>query len=446
MGRRLEIGVALALTLWLLLVAPLGLFMGIAGAGLRALFTAPRLDATGDAALATLRSLFIIAPIVFAFARARRHRLLWAPLVVPPLLMALAVAPHGITGAGKFVVLAALSVGALVAQARPALRLTAALPLLFAYHPTLTTHQRFSLRFPGQRDRMLARCASNDGERSLSSAFFTPDYYGLTPVGTDRWLLTGESFSWWVDRAAGGNLRYWQRSAVHGNYWSGSEGAGASWIAHRDDARKLHWMEDRSISLLGTRHPAEVDLLDAVYDDATRSVFVGELAHGGLIALPVDGGAPARYPLDLFYLQLAALAPGELAGISTTELVVIDTRTKEVRQRLPAALCAGGLATCGGAVVVSDYAGRVRLFERRGGQLQLVRSTAARAPRHVAFSPDCSAVAVVSADDQTLSIVARDDLSTKSSYRLGPGLRSVLWLDNHQLLAVDACGISTVRP
>jgi hypothetical protein len=53
---------------------------------------------------------------------------------------------------------------------------------------------------------------------------------------------------------------------------------------------------------------------------------------------------------------------------------------------------------------------------------------------------------MVSADDQTLSIVARDDLSTKSSYRLGPGLRSVLWLDNHQLLAVDACGISTVRP
>lgn len=456
----IEIGIAVAAALLLASSAPVRLYAAIVEAGVDAVLAAIALagiDAgtTGDAAIALLRSVLVVAPTVVAFARAERLRLVWAPLTIPPLVLALALAPHGIIGPGPLVLLALVSLGAMAAQASPRLRWTASLPVLFALHPTTTTHQQWTARLPGGRERLMARCASNEGERpaGLQPSHLSPVHYSVTPVGS-RLLLTSEGgLSQWLVREPDGRLRIAGPSGVSGNYWEGTQGAGTTWLAHRDDVRGVRWVDDHedvsTISLLGVREPWEVDALDAVYDEATRSVFVGELASGSLLRVPIDGGTARRHELGLFYLQLAPGRAGELVGISTTELVVIDTASGAIRERQPAAMCAGGVAICAAddAVAVADLAGRVRLFERDGsGGYAFVRSRAARSPRRVVFSPDCSALAVTSADDETLVVLSRADLSILRRYRLGPGLRDVHWLPDGDLLAIDACTVTRLRP
>ncbi|MDQ3035942.1 MAG: hypothetical protein M3Y87_26295 [Myxococcota bacterium] len=456
----LEVAIAAVAAMVLTWVAPVRLYAAIAEAGLDAVLASlalARIDppTVGDAAIASLRSLLIVTPIVVAFARAERIRLVWAPLTIPPLVLALALAPHGIVGLGPLSLLALISLCAIAAQARPWLRGTAALPMLMALHPTATTHQRWAAELAGGSERLVARCASNDGERpvGLRPSHLSPVHYSVTPVGESRLLLTSEGGrSHWVVREPDGRLRIAGPSSAAGNYWEGTEGEGITWLAHRDDVRGVRWVGDHeevtTTSLLDVREPWEVDALDAVYDETTRSVFVGELASGSLLRVPIDGRPSQRHELGLFYLQLVPAGAGELVGISTTELTVIDTVSGTIRERQPAAMCAGGVAICPDdlAVAVADLAGRVRLFERDvHGHYAFVRSGAARSPRRITFSPDCRALAVTSADDETVVVLSREDLSVVRTYRLGPGLRDVHWLSGGDLLVVDACTVSRLR-
>lgn len=459
---RLEVAIALLASVAVWLAAPVHLYAAIARAGLAAALTAPALIALdpptlGDAALALVRALFVVVPVVVAFTRARVHRWAWAPLAVPPLLLALSLAPHGLVGIGPMLVLALSSIGAVAAQRSSRLRWCAAAPILLALHPTATTHQKWTDVLPFTSQRLAARCRENDGERprGLDRAVLSPLYYSITPVTADRLLLVGEgNVSYWVMRDATGALSIAEPSRVTGNYWHGTHGHDLTWLGHRDDVLAIAWVGDaervRHIDLRGVREPWEVDALDAVYEAHADVVLVGELASGSLIEVPIaEGATPRRHELGLFYLQLAPSRPGEVVGVSTTELVTIGTAPIQLRQRMPAALCAGGVASCplDGAVAVSDFAGRVRLFDRDGeGSLHFTQSVAARSPRRVAFSADCSLLAVTSADDTTLTVLRRRDLSTATESHLGPGLRDVYWMPDGDLLAVDACTVTRLHP
>jgi hypothetical protein len=68
------------------------MLFGIAASGVRALLGAARLASDdppvlGDAFLAIVRSILVVAPTIVAFARSSRVRLVWAPLALVPLLL-----------------------------------------------------------------------------------------------------------------------------------------------------------------------------------------------------------------------------------------------------------------------------------------------------------------------------------------------------------------------
>jgi hypothetical protein len=327
------------------------------------------------------------------------------------------------------------------------LRFTAAVPVLVAMHPTLTTHQYALLD-------NAARCRANDGERPIGfrTSMVRSNYYAVTPIG-DRLLLTGEDLPRWLVREPNGRLRFAEASRVRGNYWSGSVGEGSAFFVHRDELRIVRWGldgEDMSvIDLRRVRAPSEADLINSVYDPATRTVFAGEFIAGGLVRIPLSRRRPSRLGLDMFYLQLANGEDGTILASSSSDLAVIDARTGHIRERHPAALCTGSIASCplDHAVAVTDYAGRVRLFERDArGHYAFVRSGAMMSPRRVVFSPDCRALAVASADDETISVLRRRDLRVVESYHVGPSLRDLAWLPSGDLLIVDACTVTRVRP
>jgi hypothetical protein len=116
-----------------------------------------------------------------------------------------------------------------------------------------------------------------------------------------------------------------------------------------------------------------------------------------------------------------------------------------VTERSAAALGAGGLDVCqvDGAALVADYAGRLRLFKiGPTGKYELEQGVSLSSPRRVAFSPDCAWIAVTSGDDETAYVLRRGDLSVWRTFRLGPGLRDVVYTGPREVAIVDACSVN----
>jgi hypothetical protein len=134
-----------------------------------------------------------------------------------------------------------------------------------------------------------------------------------------------------------------------------------------------------------------------------------------------------------------------LLGITTGRFVVFDPNTDRVLEEHPAGIVAMGIDVCNvdDGVVITDFTGRVRLFDRGpDGRYRFRAGTAFSAPRRVAFSPSCELVAVTSGDDRHASLLRRSDLSVVRTWSLGPGLREQLFLDDKTLASVDACTVS----
>ena len=77
--------------------------------------------------------------------------------------------------------------------------------------------------------------------------------------------------------------------------------------------------------------------------------------------------------------------------------------------------------------------------------LRQTRWRSPSAPRRVAFSPDCAFLTLSSADDTTVEVLRRSDLSVVRRYALGPGLRDATYLDARRVGVVDACTVTIVE-
>jgi hypothetical protein len=144
-------------------------------------------------------------------------------------------------------------------------------------------------------------------------------------------------------------------------------------------------------------------------------------------------------------LQLVARSDGKLVGITTSRLVVFDPTTDRVTEELAAGVVAMGIDICAsdGALAVTDFTGRLRIFEREpNGQYRFHAGAFLPAPRRVAFSPSCDRLLVTSGDDRRAFLVRRGDLGIERAYRLGPGLRDVAFLDENTPVVADACTAS----
>ncbi len=463
LARAVEVLIALAITARLLSDRDVRtLWVKVVGAMLRgaaACLALARVDpgALHDGLAMSAIFLLVVAPLVRLCLHVSPHRRAWIPLLVVVATFALALMPLAVTAPIHWAVLVGASVVGASAASRPRLAWLAFAPMLLGAHPTLTVHGG-PLSWAWMRgERLAVRC---EGEhrvlpRGVERGMFGTAYYGLTRFDAARVLLTGERASWWLT-PEGEGLAVAREAVVRGNLWTGAVGADRLWFTHTgsdlvevDPARagkERH--EHRAIHFPWGPDKTELDLLDAVYDEGTASVFATEMVGGGLWQYTVPTKRFRHHRVGHFYLQAARRDDGLLVAIDTTHLYVFDPRAGVVTESLPVALGSGGLDVCAatGEVAVADYAGRLRLFSLdRAGHYRFERSAATPAPRRVAFSPDCAFLTLSSADDTTVEVLRRSDLSVVRRYALGPGLRDATYLDARRVGVVDACTVTIVE-
>jgi len=441
-----------------------GLVAAIFGGAWRAVAVLPALLAVdfvgtaGNALAVLVVELLVVLPSLRFFARGSRRRLLWVPLWLCALALPAAVAPLGRSLLGKQIALVVTALLGWVAAPRPRWGWLAFVPLLVALHPTITTHGGPLSKFFVSTETMASRCAARAATlpRNVTADLMSPRHYAVTPLSGDRVLLTGEHGSYRLDRDAEGRFVFNARLPFGGDLWQGSIGEGRVFFTHHGSGLVSAHLDslgdgapyDRQAMPPLPDAPPELDLLDAVYEPTTRSVFVTEMVRGGAWEISLEDSAMRHHDLNAFYLQFVRRDPDAmLVGISTTDLLVFDPRRALVTERTAAALGAGGLDVCqrDGTAAVTDFAGRLRLFRRNSdGRYQFDRGVALSAPRRVAFSPDCAWIAVTSADDETAYVLRSSDLSIWRTFALGPGLRDVVYTGPREAAVVDACTVNTL--
>jgi len=421
------------------------------GAALRSFVELVRVDTAGTlgcALAAALPALLVGAPWARMLRHGARHRLAWLPFSMFAFLLVLPSSLPAISTPAMWVALLALAALGWWAARRPRLRLLALLPALLCLEPMLG-HSPLG-DWAWTRARLAARCAANDGRRPLG---FSPEqantrYFGLTPLD-DQWLLlTGERASTWLRRSPAGLARA-QPSQLRGNLWQGCALDGGLWLTKRGllaHVERPDGAQPERVTTLALPHPPglgiELDLVDAVCDPERHTVYVSELLGGGIRVHAADGTLGRRDLGAGINLQLVRRADGALIGIDLSRLLVYDPRADRVLERHGAGLVTMGLDVCAsdGTVAIADFAGRLRLFQSAPpGRYRFERGVALRAPRRVAFSPDCRFLAVTSGDDRTVWVLRRADLSVAHRYQVGPGLRDLTYLAGGELALADAC-------
>jgi hypothetical protein len=344
-----------------------------------------------------------------------------------------------------------------LAAGRPALRVAVFLPWLVALEPLLG-HGPLSDDV-WSPSRLAARCAANDGVRPLD---LTPGveqarYYAVTPATAEHLLLTGERRSFWVHREPDGAMRLGLAVGMTANLWQGCVRDGRVWLT----ARGIGVCEAAVPSGGGPApqpvcHPApgspdlglELDYVDALCPADRPTVYASQLLRGGYLELDPSTDTTTWHPVvPGLNLQMVMRRDGRIVAITTGKLVLFDPASDAVLEEHPAGAVAMGVDVCAidDAVAVTDFTGRVRLFERGEGERYRLRAGAfLPAPRRVAFSPGCERLIVTSGDDRRAFLLRRSDLEVVRTYRLGPGLRDVVFVDERHAAVADACTVSVL--
>jgi hypothetical protein len=453
-----EVVVALALAALAWSPAPLRLVFGAVlwalGAALRSFVALLADDAGGTlltALVALVEAALVAAPAARAYRRAPRHRLAWLPLHALVFVLALPMVFAAFSTWTMRVLLVLAATGGWLAAARPRLALLALAPQLLVLEPMLGHSPASELVWT--RARLAARCAPG-GNEGARVAGFTAElagnrYFAVTALG-DELLVTGERHSFWIGRdGEGGGFARRRPSRVVGNLWEGCRwDDGTLYLAKRGWLFRVGRGPDdvRETRLPDPPGALELDLVDAVCDPGAGKVYVTELLGGGVrVVTPADGRVTRQQGPGGINVQLLRRGDGLLVGVDTARLLVYDPAADRVVAERRAGLSTLGVDLCAGddAVVVTDIAGRVRLFERDPGGpgYRFVRGRAMAAPRRVAFSPDCARIAVASGDDATVTVLARRDLAVERRFSVGPGLRDLTWADADHVAAADACGV-----
>jgi hypothetical protein len=401
------------------------------------------------------RIVLLLAPVARALATGPRHRLAWVPLGLIVWVAVLGISLPGVSTAPMWALATVAAALGWLAAKRPALRAAVFLPWLVALEPMLGHSPLSDDAWPPSR--LAQRCAGNDGVRpvNLTPAVEGTHYYAVTPATPGLFLLTGERHSFWVRREADGTATLGPQVRPTANLWQGCMRDGKVWVTARgvgicevalpiegEPAAQPICHEAPGSPSLGI----ELDYVDPICPANRPTVYASQLLRGGYLELDPRAGTTAWHPVvPGLNLQMVARADGRIVAITTGRLVVFDPDADQVLEEHAAGTVAMGIDVCDvdGAIAVTDFAGRVRLFERGpDGRYAFHMGTFLTAPRRVAFSPTCDRLVVTSGDDRRAFLLRRVDLQVVRTYQLGPGLRDVVFADDRDVAAADACTVT----
>lgn len=405
---------------------------------------------------AVARIVFMLAPLARMLVNAPRYRCAWIPLLGIIWIGVFGVSVPAISSLLMWLLLIATSALAFFLAIRPYLWALALLPWVIALEPMLG-HSPLGDSY-WSTSRLAERCAANDGIRAVDLApdYMIARYFGVTPVTPDLMLVTGERRSFWVHRDAEGKPHLGEPLPMMGNMWQGCVRDGTAWLTHRQFIWEAPVPRNGEAIPEATRHLVlgsdelgpELDYVDTICPTDRTSVYSSQLVRGGYLEFDRRTATTTWHPvIEGLNLQFVERGDGLLVGITTGRLIVFDPRIDRILDRQPAGIVAMGIDVCraDNAIVVTDFTGRIRLFEvGDDGHYHFIRGAYSAAARRTSFSKDCSKIAVTSGDDRHLSVLRRTDLSTLRTYSLGPGLRDIVFLDNRWIAAADACVVNFV--
>ena len=348
------------------------------------------------------------------------------------------------------------------------LRWSALLPFLLLFE-IVPRHSLGNIRTSdaAYRQKLLAECAHNDGvrPRTLTADLVMP-YFGITSVGDDLVLLTGQDAddddmvgwsggrrvgSWWM-RRKDGRFEFDVPSEASSKLWRGCLLGDTVWAARSEyvlGARRLPDGAPTPETVTQLQFPSgETDSGEVACVPDRGRLYVTETTKGGLWELVPDSGESRRLEVGGVGLLPKGRSDGRVVMTQTNALLVFDPGQNRVGERLPAGLLILGFDMCpvDGSVAAADASGRLRIFEiDRDGRYRFAWGVSLIAPRRAAFSRDCSRIAVTSLDDRHVFIVDAASHNVVDVLETGPALREVTATGPREFSFADSCSINTYR-
>jgi hypothetical protein len=304
-------------------------------------------------------------------------------------------------------------------------------------------------------------------------------YHGVTLYNEDYALLTGEGprdgdmrghagdrrvGSWWMIRK-GDHFDFDIPASVHGNLWRGCMSGQIAWLARANKitgARLLRDTEPKHDQDFAIDIPShDIDFGEVACDPDSDQVFVGEGLQGGLwqVApyfdpedrrgtwkLTPEKTEPRRYEIGGIALLPKRRFDGKIVVTNSSVLFVVDPQKVQVTERIAAGLADYGFDLCSsnGSAAVADLSGRLRVFELdQQGHYRFAWGITLFAPRRVAYSPDCTHLAVTSADDHRVFLIDATKRAVVKEWSAGPALREVIASGPRQFSITDSCSLTT---
>lgn len=480
-GRRASIGVrALLIALSALLVSAVvrspifAPFVEAISDGVAALGSLLRVDGAATGWLMSLASVKLglaLLPSLLLIGGAPRRRWFW---LIPLAVLALLTTPLSFAACATplgWLVLVVVSVAAIGLSSRRFLRWTAVLPLLVLWqvvpnHGALFFSQ-VGTADPAYRERLLGECARRAGKRpaNLTADLIMP-YHGINVLSEDLVLLSGEgpndggmrgmtggrrAGSWWLRREDGA-VRFDTPSSATGNLWRGCQLDGTIWMARanqivgatRPTGDATAPEQVTRLSLPST----DMDFGETACSPERGRIYVTEALQGGMWEVAPNGGDPRRHQIGGVVLLPKRRFDGRLVLTSTASLIVFSPTEERVTERVGAGVANIGFDICSsdGTVAIADATGRLRVFALdAAGHYQFAWGLSLFAPRRVAYSPDCSRLAVTSADDHSVNIIDAATQRIVDVRHAGPALREVAATGPREFSVADVCSMTTYR-
>jgi hypothetical protein len=413
-------------------------------------------------AVALGRMALVLVPAVLLIKSVRWWHRLWLIPVVA--LGAIMITPIGLSyGAtiGEWVLLVLVAVSSSLLRRVPVLRWTGLLPfVIVSYLVPRHTYTSMFVDDPGFREQLFAACAHVDGvrPRNLSPDLVMP-FHGINLVNDDLLLLTGEGRfdgsiieSWWLRRKDGrwefeSPVRYagynlWRGCKLDGTIWMGMNGRLKGVKRLPEGSEKVEEVYDAPIPA------SDYDFGEAACEPDRGRIYVGEASKGGLWETDRDGSNPRRHHVGGIVMLSERRFDGRIIVDNSGSFLVFDPDEQRVIERVPAGLADFGFDVCDkdGSVAVPDALGRLRIFELdASGHYRFAWGLNLFASRRVAFSWDCSRLAVTSADDRHVYIVDAASRQLVNVFNTGPALREVMATGPREFSITDACSMTSYQ-
>lgn len=322
-------------------------------------------------------------------------------------------------------------------------------------------------RDPAYREKLLRDCARHDGERprNLIADRIMP-YHGINMITEDLAFLSGEGpndggmrgnaggrrvGSWWL-RRRDGQFEFEAPSEATGNLWRGCKMGETLWTVRANYIVGAQRMEadppNHERVTLRKMPSSDIDCGEPACDEAGQRIYVTESLNGGMWELSFADKAPRRHELGGVLLLPLRRFDGKIVISNSASLMVFDPQREEVVERVSTGLADDGFDLCAatGAAAVADLTGRVRLFDLdEAGRYRFRWGVSVFAPRRVAFSRDCSRLAVTSSDDHSVFIIDVAGRRVIDTFHVGPALREVMATGPREFSVTDVCSVTSFR-